>query len=168
MATNRKLGLCNSSDADYHYDEDYQPNKDSVTKLIDLWKKGQKQLDMFWNMWQEEYLLSLREKLPLEHKQTRFSHLMKPKEGIIVIVKDKSLPRSNWKVGRILHLIPSSDSRVRSAELQLPEESVISGAINHLYPLELPPSDQGQSTEAHKIIYDSLTDDCSAILFCVP
>ena len=110
LATNRKLGLCNSSNADYHCDEDFQPNKDSVTKLIEMWKKGQKQLDLFWKMWQEEYLLSLREKLPLEHKQTRSQHLMEPKKGSIVIVKDKSLPRSNWKVGKILRLIPSSDS----------------------------------------------------------
>ena len=119
-------------------------------------------------MWQEEYLLSLREKLPLEHKQPRSQNLMEPKEGSIVIVKDKSLPRSNWKVGRILRLIPSSDSRVRSAEIQLPGESVISRAINHLYPLELTQSDQGQSIKARKTIYDSLKDDCSAILFCVP
>ena len=93
---------------------------------------------------------------------------MKPKEGSIVIVKDKNLPRSNWKVGRILRLIPSSDSRVRSAEIQLPGKSVISRAINHLYPLELPPSDQGQLIEARKTIYDSLKDECSAMLFCVP
>ena len=92
LVTNRKHGLCNSSNADYHCDEDFQPNKDSVTKLIEMWKKGQKQLDLFWKMWQEEYLLSLREKLPLEHKQTRSQHLMEPKKGSIVIVKDKSLP----------------------------------------------------------------------------
>ena len=47
-------------------------------------------------------------------------------------------------------------------------ESVISQAIDHLYPLELPQSDQGQSIEACKTIYDSLKDNCSAILFCVP
>ena len=47
MATNRKLGLCNSTDADYHYDEDYQPNKDSVTKLIEMWKKVRSNLTCF-------------------------------------------------------------------------------------------------------------------------
>ena len=34
LVTNRKLGLCNSSDTDYHCDEDFQPSKDSATKLI--------------------------------------------------------------------------------------------------------------------------------------
>ena len=38
----------------------------------------------------------------------------------------------------------------------------------HLYPLELPQFDQGQTIEARKPIYDSLKDNCSAILFCVP
>ena len=93
---------------------------------------------------------------------------MEPKKGSIVIVKDKSLPRSNWKVAKILRLIPSSDSRIRSAEIQLPGESVISQAIDHLYPLELSQFDQGQTIEARKPIYDSLKDNCSAILFCVP
>ena len=118
-------------------------------------------------MWQKEYLLSLRERLPLEHKQGRYHHLAEPEEGSIVIVKDKSLPRSNWKLGRILRLLPSSDSKVRSAEILLPGQSIISRAINYLYPLEIPSFDKNKSVD-HKAIYDSLKDDCSAVLFCVP
>ena len=83
-------------------------------------EKGQKQVDLFWKVWKEEYLVSLREKLPLEHKHPKSQSLMEPKEGSIVIVKDNNLPRSTWKLGRILCLIPSSDSRVRSAEILLP------------------------------------------------
>ena len=139
LATNRKLGLFNSSDADYHCDEDFQPSKDSATKLIEIWKKGQKQVDLFWKVWKEEYLVSLREKLPLEHKHPKSQCLMEPKEGSIVIVKDNNLHRSTWKLGR---LIPSSDSRVRSAEILLPGQSIISQAINHLFPLETPVSDK--------------------------
>ena len=63
---------------------------------------------------------------------------MEPKEGSIVIVKDNHLPRSNWKLGRIIRLIPSSDSRIRAAEVLLPGRSVVSRAINCLFPLELP------------------------------
>ena len=106
-------------------------------------------------MWQEEYLLSLREKLPLEHRQARSQHLMEPKEGSIIIVKDKNLPRSNWKLGRILCLIPSSDFKVRSAEILLPGQSIISQAINYLYPLEIPSFDQEKSVD-HKAIYMNL------------
>ena len=65
------------------------------------------------------YSLSLRVRLPLKHKQLRqIHHLAEPEEGSIIIVKDKSLPRSNWKLGRILHLLPKQ--KVRSAEILLP------------------------------------------------
>ena len=40
LATNQKLGLCNTGDVDYHEDEDFLPSVDSATKLIELWKKG--------------------------------------------------------------------------------------------------------------------------------
>ena len=46
-------------------DPSFQPNKDPATKLLEVWKKGQVYLDIFWEVWQDEYLLSLREKLPL-------------------------------------------------------------------------------------------------------
>ena len=62
-----------------------------ATKLIEAWKKGQKQLDLFWEVWQKEYLLSLRERLPLEHKQGRYHHLAEPEEGSIVIVTNETL-----------------------------------------------------------------------------
>ena len=43
---------------------DYCPSEDSMTTLLNKWKKGQKQLNMFWDMWRNEYLASLREASP--------------------------------------------------------------------------------------------------------
>ena len=37
LANNKKLGLCNSDNADYHCDEDHQPSWDSATKFIETW-----------------------------------------------------------------------------------------------------------------------------------
>ena len=34
---------------------DYGPTDDSVTALLDHWKKGQIQLDTFWNLWRSDY-----------------------------------------------------------------------------------------------------------------
>ena len=33
LVTNKKLGLCTTEDIEYHEDEDFQPNRDSITKL---------------------------------------------------------------------------------------------------------------------------------------
>ena len=43
---------------------DYCPSEDSMTTLLNIWKKGQRQLNMFWDMWRNEYLASLREASP--------------------------------------------------------------------------------------------------------
>ena len=40
-----KLGLHNTGDADCH--EDFQPNMYSASKLVELWKKGKKRLELF-------------------------------------------------------------------------------------------------------------------------
>ena len=55
-----------------------------------------------------------------------------------MIVKDDNLPRSSWKLGKILRLITSRDAKIRSAEVQLAGNNIITRAINHLYLLELP------------------------------
>ena len=137
LVSNRKLGLSTTDNVDYPKDEDFQPNsKDSATKLLESWKKGQQHLDSFWKFWKEEYLMSLRERLPLMHKMYKNCDLREPKEGEIVIIKD-DVPRSSWKLGKIMRLIPSRDYKIPSAEIQLPSKSIVKRAVNYLYPLEL-------------------------------
>ena len=132
LVTNRKLGLCTMEDIEYHEDEDFQPNRDSVTKLIESWKKGQRHLDLFWRFWKEEYLMSLRERLPLIHKAHKICHSKEPKEGEIVIVKEDNVPRSSWKLGRVTRLILGRDSKIRSVEIQLSSKNTICRAINYV------------------------------------
>ena len=84
----RKLGLCPSAgDSDYCDDPaNFQISKDSVTNL-ETWKKGRKELDLFWKIWKDEYLLSLREKISLVHKQSeKTGSWGVPKEGDVVSV----------------------------------------------------------------------------------
>ena len=94
--TNRKLGLLTVDD-DYFRDSDYQPNRDSTMQLLEGWKKGQQHLNLFLeNMaWREEYLLSLREKLPVFHKGSKSKNVKVPKEGDIALVKDDNMSRSS-------------------------------------------------------------------------
>ena len=108
--------------------------------LQNLLKVGRKANDIwthFGNFGKEEYLISLRERLPLMHKNC---DLREPKEGEIVIIKEDDVPRSSWKLGKIMRLMPSRDYKIRSAEIQLPSKSIVKRAVNYLYSFEL----QGQ------------------------
>ena len=90
-----------------------------------------------WKFWKVEYLMSLRERLPLVHKMHKNVDHREPKEGEIVIIKEDDAPRSSWKLGKIKHLIQSRDLKIRSAEILLPSKNTIMRAVNYLYPLEL-------------------------------
>ena len=91
-------------------------------------------------------MISLRERIPLEHKLFRSVSLKhKSRVGSIVnIVKDGNVPRGNWKLGRIVRLIISRNSKIRSADVQL-GKSIVCRSINHLYSLELPTSELPES-----------------------
>ena len=65
-------------------DSDYYPKMDSVKD----WRRNQKQLKLFWEVWKQEYLLSLRETLPLKHRGAHSQLTRLPKLGEVVIVKD--------------------------------------------------------------------------------
>jgi len=68
-------------------------------------------------------------------------------------------------LGRILHLISGKDGKVRSAKILLPGHTTVSGAINCLYPLELPVCKDEQKTR--QVIFESLNNN-AAILFLYP
>ena len=137
LVANRKLGLPSTEDG-YCADEDYQPKRNTATQLLTAWKKGQKYLDLFWKVWRGEYLLSLRENLPIHHKNSKRLTSMVPNVDDVVLIKDDNIPRCSWKLGKIQKLIPGHDNQIRSADILLPNGGVITRAICHLYPLELP------------------------------
>jgi len=53
----------------------------------------------------------LRKKLPICHKGSIEIQRL-PEEGDVVLVKDDNLPRSSWKLGRILYIISRKDGKV--------------------------------------------------------
>ena len=56
-------------------DVDYQQKRDSAQELTEYWRKSQKPLNQFWEVWRLEYLMALRENLPLHirsHDITNF------------------------------------------------------------------------------------------------
>ena len=51
--------------------DEYIPKLDSAQELLVYWRNNRKQLQMFWKSWIQDYLLNLRETLPLNHKGPR-------------------------------------------------------------------------------------------------
>ena len=77
-----------STDMD-EIDYNFYPVKDSATSLLEVWKKGQHQLNSFWNIWRNEYLLSLRGKSPMYHHNQKNQIDNTPEVGQVVIIKDE-------------------------------------------------------------------------------
>uniref|UniRef100_A0A915D766 DUF5641 domain-containing protein n=1 Tax=Ditylenchus dipsaci TaxID=166011 RepID=A0A915D766_9BILA len=71
-------------------------------------------LDEFWNFFEEQYLLSLRERM------TKISKNGVPREPAIgeVVLIHENCPRGSWKLGRVLSLKTSVDGKKRNAQLQ--------------------------------------------------
>jgi len=115
---------------------DYCPTEDSVTTLLNKWRKGQIQLNTFWNVWRSDYLTSLRDRTP-HHKFAKGQIHTHPEVGQVVLIKEDNVPRGVWKIGRIQSLRNSVDGKIRSAEVYLPNGRHITRAINCLYPLEI-------------------------------
>ena len=143
---------------DDHKDIEYQPKKDSAQDLADHWEKSKKQLDKFWEVWRQDYLLTLRETIPLFDKSSRSSILRQPRIGEIVLVKDENLPRRTWKMALIKEFIFSKDGEIRSVIIQLPNKQLVSRAINHLFPLEIRAVDhesEDVKTSSDKIVVNA-------------
>lgn len=116
-------------------DADYNPYESTSEKLLNVWKKGQKLLNTFWRTWQDEYLLSLRERSQRKknrHVQSQFLINI----GDVVTIK-KDVPRGSWKLGKVVHLVSSFDGRVRSAKVLLSSGRTWCRLLNLLYPVEV-------------------------------
>lgn len=89
-------------------DTEYKPQDCSADKLIKVWKKGHKLLNTFWQIWRDEYLLSLRERTQSKLKTGRIVSSFSPNVGNVVLIKDE-IARGLWKLEKLIELIPSGD-----------------------------------------------------------
>ena len=127
-------------------DPDFNNEKpNSSQSLLETWKKGNRHLDLFWEIWRDQYLLSLRERSQIFNKHPRVQSQKEPKIGDIVQLKE-STPRGTWKIGKIIELIESRDGRERAARVLLPNKNVLQRSLVHLYPLECNDDDQQYQT----------------------
>lgn len=80
-------------------DPDYKPYESSADKLLNIRKKGKRMLDTFWQIWRNEYLLSLRERMQNRHKSSRIQSTIIPNINDVVIIKD-DIPKGQWEMGK--------------------------------------------------------------------
>ena len=76
-------------------------------------------LKHFWNRWQREYLTELSE----HHRYSRGSAVQDLIQIGDVILFDKNLPRTLWKLARVVELICGNDGVVRGACVRTKSET---------------------------------------------
>ncbi len=97
---------------------DYLTRDDIKDKVSVKWRHRQVLLSHFWNRWKKEYLLELQaaQKWHLPQKA--------PRIGEIVLIGEDNVPRSQWRLGRILECKAGRDGLVRSCLLRTPKGEV--------------------------------------------
>lgn len=93
----------------------------------------------FWSRWVKEYLCELQYKT-----KWRVGHPA-IQLGTLVTLKDFNLPPLQWKLGRIIELIPGKDGCIRVVRVKT-EKGVLTRAIHELAPLPVNTNDEVASS----------------------
>ena len=109
------------------------PNHPIVTEdscLRRKWRQVQTSLNLFWSRWIKEYLPSLNERTKWRQDTRNM------RSGDLVVIKDSSMLRHKWPLGRVVDVIPSSDGRTRVAVVKRSDGSTLTRAVGRLGLLE--------------------------------
>ncbi|XP_061712795.1 uncharacterized protein LOC133521744 [Cydia pomonella] len=152
------LGQCLEINPDFG--EGTSQGTNTKVDLVEGWKRGQRILNEYKEMFTNQYLPSLRDRFSHSHKQPRVISKKSPEVGDIVQIKNDSKNRINWKVGKIVSLIRSRDGECRAAKVVV-GNTEFTRSIAHLYPLEsdmygptdyaLPPSQDNEMAETSTV-----------------
>ena len=77
------------------------------------WKRVQALASMFWSRRRKEYLPQLQQRQKWTDSQRDL------RNGNLVLLKDKSICRTQWPIGRIVNAIKNSDDHVRKVEVRI-------------------------------------------------
>lgn len=108
--------------------------------ILETWRKGQRILNQCWNIWKNQYILQLRNRYEVEHKQGKSTHKQEPKIGELVHINELTRP-TQWKMGKIVEVHTNSENKIISATIKSADGSKIKRSIKFLSPMELPPGE---------------------------
>ncbi len=82
---------------------------------VKRWRRVQYLAEQFWSRWRGEYLLnlSLRQKWHVSRRNLKVND--------VVIIKEDTLPRNEWHMGRVVQTTEGSDGLVRRVKVQVGE-----------------------------------------------
>lgn len=81
-------------------------------------RKVQYLANVFWPRWRKEYLLNL------QHRQKWHKHRRNAKVNDIIILKDDTAPRSQWKLAKVSEVHSGTDDCVRTVKLLISDSTL--------------------------------------------
>lgn len=154
------MGNCITTDMTYK-----ETSLEGTTTKVDLvrgWKRGQKILEEFKEIFLNRYLPSLRERYNNSTKESRITSHLEPKVGQIVQIKGNTKNREDWKVGKIVSLVEGKDKLCRIAKVRA-DNKEYTRSISQLYPLEIEENDSLPLDSAENVA--GQTSQCSPVGF---
>ena len=128
----------------------YNNNDNKISRFCSFLTKL---LEQFWTRWRQEYLTELR----VQHRNdsTKGQSIAL---NDVVLVHDDKLPRSLWRIGKVVELITSQDNKVRGVQVRLPNSSILKRPVNKLYPIEYSPYNDDNNNNVSKPVNQVETD----------
>jgi len=83
------------------------------------WKHVKHLADVFWHRWRREFLQSLQQRQKWQDNKPNLG------EGDVVLLKDNSVGRMFWPLGRISEVYPSSDGCVRKVKVRVAKDNAV-------------------------------------------
>lgn len=106
------------------------------------WRRCQMMVDHFWVQFIRSYLPSL------QVRQKWRQHTNGLLQGTVVMIVDPQLPHAHWPVGRVVKLNVNADGCIRSAEVQVGDETYLRPVARLVQLPALPDDDADPGTSA--------------------
>lgn len=132
--------LCGYNKREAPYLDIFKPQDPSEVKISQSYHEGERIRNLFWKIWQKEYLKDLFERHVRQKKAC--NELVVPKVGEVVLINPgNKQPRRQWKMGKVVQILEKRGS-VRECTVQTlsPGGNLITKlnrSPNQLIPLEV-------------------------------